>query len=819
MFKHTPKRLALAVALQGMACVALAQNEVIEEIVVTSSPIRDSAMASIEAKRNANNYMDAIAADNIGRFPDQNLADSLGRLPGLAIERDQGQARYINLRGAPFRYTTIAFDGINVPGAEAGRVPRFDSFPAVITSRLEANKAILPSMPGESVAGFINVRTYSPFDKEGFGLATDIGMGEQSLGAGDVSKYGARGSWSDASFGVMAFASSNKREQVTDNREYDLARDANGELVVNELDYRSYFVDRSDQAWGANLEFRGDGAVEALYLKTLYSEFVDEEERNQYVFAFATPQTGVTGNNAQVAVSRLLEDGEYENSTFTNTLGGDFLLGAWRMQARFNRTETEFNMDLPIPRSVAGRAFASYDLRKLEDPLLQLDRSLSSVTFPVTIGIHYVQALDVQTDKYKLDAQRDLEWFRRPAELELGAQFDVREGRGYIATPGVGGFPASIDIAGFDSGKPWEGNTTNSIGATYFDNAGLRAAWEASGTLGTPVIGRENLIAIDEDIHAAYAMITTDFAWGNLVVGGRYEITDYSSRGTSQEGPVAVSDDFGHFLPSAHFNIDLRDDLKLRLSASTGLSRPTYNEWRAAASIDVGNQQIRGGNPQLEAEKSRGVDASLEWYFAPASLVAVGAFHRTIDNVIYADSSPVDAGIYLPSASGQTWTYTGSVNGDDGRMQGVELNFTGSAIDLLPEPFDGLGLSANVTMLDTGFKGIDGVTYELPGTSDLIYNASLFYEKYGFSVRLNYQYRDKWISPIEDPSEYWGEQERLDLTAIYTLPVDWNGASVALYVNANNLSDETDVRFAGNGTINQSESYGRHWLMGFRVNY
>ncbi|MCK9505932.1 MAG: TonB-dependent receptor plug domain-containing protein, partial [Porticoccaceae bacterium] len=150
-------KLALVLAVQvaiGLPAVALAKQ--IEEVQVTAKPIRDSELAAIEAKRDSDNYVDIIAADTIGRFPDQNLADSLGRLPGLAIERDQGQARYINLRGAPFRYTSIAFDGIDVPGAESGRIPRFDSFPSVITSRLEANKAILPSMPGESIAGHIN---------------------------------------------------------------------------------------------------------------------------------------------------------------------------------------------------------------------------------------------------------------------------------------------------------------------------------------------------------------------------------------------------------------------------------------------------------------------------------------------------------------------------------------------------------------------------------------------------------------------------------------------------------------------------------------
>ena len=118
------------------------QTDVIEEVVVTAKPIKASQMSSIEAKRSAENLVDVVSADAIGRFPDQNLADSIGRLPGMSIERDQGRARYLNFRGSPRRYTAIAFDGIDIPGTENGRIPRFDAYPSVITSQILANKAI-----------------------------------------------------------------------------------------------------------------------------------------------------------------------------------------------------------------------------------------------------------------------------------------------------------------------------------------------------------------------------------------------------------------------------------------------------------------------------------------------------------------------------------------------------------------------------------------------------------------------------------------------------------------------------------------------------
>ncbi len=356
--KLTAKRKlvsALIAASVGAALVpvtGLAQDGDITEVVTFGSPIRDSQKAAIEEKRNADNYLDVVSADTIGRFPDQNLADSLGRMPGLAIERDQGQARYINFRGAPFRYTSLAIDGLTIPGAENGRVPRFDAFPAVITRRIEANKAITPAMPGEAVSGYINIDSFNPFDAEGWSVSSDIGTGRQDLGEGDVARYSLRMSWSGENVGFSLFGSHNSREQVTDNREFDLEVDAaSNELLLNEIDYRSYFVDREDNAWGGRLEYRPSDSMNRYFISTLYSEFIDEEERNQHVFDFAggagavgTPRVvGDSGYQPLVLASRYLQNGRYNNSALTSTLGADFTVGNWFMEARLNRTQTENN--------------------------------------------------------------------------------------------------------------------------------------------------------------------------------------------------------------------------------------------------------------------------------------------------------------------------------------------------------------------------------------------------------------------------------------------------------------------------------------------
>ena len=109
-----------------------------EEIVVTGArPIAEAEATALKVQRNSDSLVTVAAADSVGRLPDQNIAQATSRLPGVAIERDQGQARYISLRGSPNYWTTLSFDGINVVSPE-GRDARFDSVPSAIASQIIA---------------------------------------------------------------------------------------------------------------------------------------------------------------------------------------------------------------------------------------------------------------------------------------------------------------------------------------------------------------------------------------------------------------------------------------------------------------------------------------------------------------------------------------------------------------------------------------------------------------------------------------------------------------------------------------------------------
>ena len=141
------------------------------------------------------------------------------------------------------------------------------------------------------------------------------------------------------------YGSDNLREQITDNREMDYVG-TEGALTPNFLDYRNYFVDREDQAYGGTVEFYlEDGG--RVYLSSLNTKFTDKEERNQWRFYFsdsAAQQDTVESSS----VRRYLDDGEYLNVTNVITIGAEFTAMDFDVTVSYSDIETVFDTYLPF---------------------------------------------------------------------------------------------------------------------------------------------------------------------------------------------------------------------------------------------------------------------------------------------------------------------------------------------------------------------------------------------------------------------------------------------------------------------------------------
>ena len=815
-----------------------AQAQEVEEIVVTGKAIKESQMAAIEAKRQAVNVADIISADAIGRFPDVNLSDALGRLPGISIERDQGQARYVSFRGTPKRYTTTAFNGISIPGVENGRIPRFDSYPAVITSQVIANKAITADMPGESISGFINIKTFKPSDIEGFSLSAEIGMGEQDQGGGDTSKENLRISYSDDSFGFVVYGSAHNNEQITDNREPTYGG-VKGAQTPDRIDFRSYKVERESEAFGGTFEKYLDNGGR-IFLTSLNTEFLDNEERNDFR-AYVKNGTPTTGSGFTGSARRLFNDALYINKTEMNTLGIETSFGEWDIKAQASKIDTTFDTYMPIGYFIGGGQLTnlSYDISDPQNPIVNFDGTYRDVDYSTKLLVDAIGGLYTETDQFKIDISRE----NNRGELKFGLQYDDRVATGggaTLATVSVaGGYPADVcDPKEYRLGD-FASPRDNSVGAFYTDNPALN---DCLNTVRPPRsdFPDDEKIDIEEVLFAAYIMQTFEMDWGNIVAGLRIEDTEYETNGfrlatvsgdigyeniaVGAKEVLSVKRTYTNYLPSVHVNYDMSEDVKLRLSYSTGISRPSYIEARAAASINILSNEIAGGNPFLKQEESWGIDAAFEWYYDEASLFSITIFHREIDNVISESNEKVDGTLYSDQAQpGELWDLAGFGNGKDGELQGLEISLNARMDNYIDGFFSGFGASLNVALIESEYTTPEGKVFALPGQSDTNYNASIFYEDHGFSARLTYRYRSEWLDETETGAVfnlgggvYWAAQNRLDASVRYDLEA-LTGQKASIFADFNNITDESDMRYtAQRWNVNQVESFGRSFLAGVR---
>lgn len=852
------------------------------EIVVTA-PLRESLERSLEVQRKADNIVNVIASDTIGRFPDATAAGALARLPGVGVQRDQGQERYIQIRGAPTRWTTVALDGINVLGAE-DRIFRFDSVPAVQISQIVLNKTLLPDMPAESLAGRVNIETYSPLANPGFHAFGEVGGGYVDLADGPVQQYSGRLSWANDHWGVSLIGSHYSFEQQTDNSEPRF--DAVG---ITQLRLTKYIITRETESYSGRIEYRPNDS-NRFSLTHLTTEFNDFEERNQYRFQYSNAFSGTrnfeTATLVGVPVDATFEDGNYSNGVRFTVLHGEHDLAGWSIDWNLAHTTTAFNTDTPLTAQQTSTGLGRpTTANALLLPSMQLTvnarpggvpratlfdtvsvggvltrgpqrTALNQLAFTEEFASEFSSTLETESDTAKFDVGRDWSSLGADSRFSAGFQYDDRTQENQIvALVRPNGTVAPNNRTGFNLrtvaaqlGLPWtpfafvttDAWVTNfdfGFTAAYIDNPAmnrqLQALMDAARAANAAGAGNFAVYAndprlgntVDETIAAAYAM--NRWAWDrhSLILGLRAERTETETQGLANVGgvltPLTFSSEETSYFPSLHYSFDFSDTLKLRAAIISGAARPSLEDMRATVSVNDATQTISGGNPFLKPETAYGIDASAEWYFAPAALLAVSAYHREVKDVLFDATTLVTDDSYDFQGVDRTgYELNSGFNGGDGRLSGIEFVYY-QPWEFLPGWMSGFGFQGSLAFTKGEFETPDGVTVEFPGTSDRIVGASLFYEKYGLSTRLSYQYRTDWLDEVfpsgstANSNLYWDETTRLDYSARYQV-----NDYVTLFMDANNLTNEKGIRYQG--TENRPyevESFGRKYVFGLRASF
>ena len=152
-----------------------------EEILVSSERPRGEA-ADINRQRTADNVVQVLSSEVITSLPNANIADAVGRLPSVTLERDEGEGKYVQIRGTEPRLSNLTIDGVNLPSPESGvRQIKLDTVASDLVDSVEINKTLQANMDGDGIGGSVNLRTKTagvvPFRETALSIAGRDGAG------------------------------------------------------------------------------------------------------------------------------------------------------------------------------------------------------------------------------------------------------------------------------------------------------------------------------------------------------------------------------------------------------------------------------------------------------------------------------------------------------------------------------------------------------------------------------------------------------------------------------------------------------------------
>jgi iron complex outermembrane receptor protein len=284
-------------------------------------------------------------------------------------------------------------------------------------------------------------------------------------------------------------------------------------------------------------------------------------------------------------------------------------------------------------------------------------------------------------------------------------------------------------------------------GAWTFDMTSMKAWGDKYVTFASHAYQSE--FQIREKATAAYVMGDLDLGAVQGNFGVRFVRTEIDVANGSPNNvwnPIRTSNTYNDFLPSLNLHTDLTKDVKLRAAASRTLARPDFGALGSLSLNDL-TFSATGGNPNLKPIMSNNVDAGVEWYFMPKSLLAANVYNMNIGSYVTFGAST--AQFYNQSVNRITdYNLSAAVN-TKARVRGIELQY-------VQDLGNGFGANLNYTYADGEERAkapksacADLGDCNMIGTSKNLYNASLFYENDKFSARVNYSFRSAFLNGLD----------------------------------------------------------------------
>lgn len=838
MTTHTfqPRLTIIALSvLQLCAGAAHAADEAAApmEVVLISSQ-RASMRLALAAQQKADNIVSVVSSDDIGGLPDKNAAEALARLPGVAVQRDQGEGRYITVRGMGPDYNATTINGALVPSPESGRrAVALDVLPAGLIRTLQVSKTLMPDQDANSLGGAVEVKSLSAFDLRGAAVSMQLGAShDQNTGKTSPSaSLLLADRYLDGKLGIAAGISGERRSFGSDNVETGGSW-SGGKL--SSLEMRDYLPERERKALAVNLDYRPQ-AGQALYLRTFLSRFSDDEVRDRLTVSnigggSAGPDTAFNARG-----ERRLRQRKYTQEISSLVFGGESRFDDWKLAASAGTSrageDTPESINDARFRGIANFSGISY--AGTQAPVLTGPANLSD---PAS---YRLQGITLQA--------RDSDDAERHVRIDLGRQLAFGDVRADIK----GGVKLSRRTKENDT-EQW-GYTSSKVGnSNYFGAGSVSMSDFTQGALDYPfanlglgidpalirarVAGLDRAAArlqgastfddytMDEDINAAYLQAGADIGNWRLLAGLRNERTRFDARGNQVTGsgvtPRHHSNAYSDWLPNLQLRYDLNRQTSVRAALTKAVVRANFSQLAPGISL-ASETEAEIGNPGLKPLTATNLDLGIEHMLGADGALSAYVYAKDIKNFTYT-TDLAGTGAW----AGYT-TATSYANGDQARVRGIELSYS-QALRKLPAPWNGLIVGANASFntgqATIGRYDIASARYltrqiRLPGQSNQIVNLMLGYESGPVTTRLALNHKSNYLLEVGGDildaraDAFVDSQRQIDFSFGYQI-----SKKLQLVFEGINLNDEKYYVYQGSKPYNlQHEQYGRTYKLSLKA--
>jgi TonB-dependent receptor len=786
---------------------------------VTITGYTQGQAKALNQQKNADNIKNIIAADQIGKFPDPNAAEALQRVPGINIERDQGEGRYVSVRGLAPQFTNTSINGEQIPSPEADvRFVALDAIPSDQLASIEVSKALTPDMDGDAIGGSINLITRTAQSKNAL-ISGSLGGGYNNLmRKGNVQgqlQYGQRFGKNEK-FGVLFNSNFYQNNLGSDGVERA--------VDDNEVELRDYELARTRLGLSSSLDYKFNNHHE-VYFRTIYSRFTDREWRRRYVFKPEDEE-----------IEKLTKDRFESQSVLALNAGAKHTFKNWFLdyEAQYSYAEQNtpydneagFVADIPSTLNFSNPKFPA--ITSEDDYTNNSLYEFDEIGFGKTIAKDKNRTAKFNIGiPYKINGSDGL--------IKFGAKYRSKD-KSYSINQNtyenLGGVPNLDEFEGrpvkdkFFKGRYQMGNPLDIPKLVKYFNANpsqfeLQIADKASDE------ALESYTA-SEDVFATYLMGRQQINKLMVLGGVRYERTkvSYNSKDViiapngdlEAINPVSGSSVYDFVLPQLHLKYELDKFSNLRAAVTYSYARPNFSEIVPAQEINREDNVATVGNAALKPVKALNYDLMAEHYFGSVGIVSAGLFYKKLDNFIYRR-------ILFNSPYPLTGTPTissidviQSQNGNDADVMGVELALQRrlSFISFLKDFSVYLNYTYTHSKANIQSRTADadnaGAVEEirLPGQSANVGNASLAYEGKKFSARVSLNFNGSYLSEIGGTKEediFIKNRMQLDASVGYAI-----NNRFRLFGEVLNLTNQPLQAYQGNTNQYIQREFYSHWM-------